>query len=551
MGTKLGNLQIRGASVEEVSALLPKALVGQWAEGVVSVYHEDFQWGTVEREGKKLSRKLPGAVVLAAALFDDDVVSFELFQAGKRLTAHLLNPYEEQNILGKPGVFCEALGLPAEDEKRLKVLWKKGDACEQLEMTALLLGLPLWADAECLPEKKVVRDIAAVDAWIAERPDPPKIKSVSKAEVIQELQGLTVDSSCCSLVRAPGCFCQVFALGETEIWGGQEEIQLWAPAADGTLHCAVKMTIADNQRCHIQYYFSPKRILAAVNNRHNEPIPNYPGAFQGKLDSTYLIFDSDKRFPLPLLLSKEMCDCIPTADGGIWTFISDREKPGRLLRYGPEGKRVYEKTIGPCGHSIAMTQDRLYTLRVENGTDPTGQDSFHFFCYDGEGNLCGEQDLPWNTELMALDREGGLWLGENLGRSIVHLDRDLNILSRSSVLTSERDYHVLDMDLSKDKETVFLTSFKKGIFLLDAKDLSILQAKMTRDTVYGAAIDGQGRFWAGVSESTLEAYDRNLQTISRHRLKGSIMTLCRNDQGDLMAYTHDRKRNIFRVYRIA
>ena len=53
MGTKLGNLQIRGASVEEVSALLPKALVGQWAEGVVSVYHEDFQWGTVEREGKK------------------------------------------------------------------------------------------------------------------------------------------------------------------------------------------------------------------------------------------------------------------------------------------------------------------------------------------------------------------------------------------------------------------------------------------------------------------------------------------------------------------
>lgn len=551
MGTKLGNLQIRGASVEEVSALLPKALVGQWAEGFVSVYHEDFQWGTVEREGKKLSRKLPGAVVLAAALFDDDVVSFELFQAGKRLTAHLLNPYEEQNILGKPGVFCEALGLPAEDEKRLKVLWKKGDACEQLEMTALLLGLPLWADAECLPEKKVVRDIAAVDAWITERPDPPKIKSVSKAEVIQELQGLTVDSSCCSLVRAPGCFCQVFALGETEIWGGQEEIQLWAPAADGTLHCAVKMTIADNRRCHIQYYFSPKRILAAVNNRHNEPIPNYPGAFQGKSDSTYLIFDSDKRFPLPLLLSKEMCDCIPTADGGIWTFISDQEKSGRLLRYGPEGKRVYEKTIGPCGHSIAMTQDRLYTLRVENGTDPTGQDSFHFFCYDGEGNLCGEQDLPWNTELMALDREGGLWLGENLGRSIFHLDKDLNILSRSSVLTSERDYHVLDMDLSKDKETVFLTSFKKGIFLLDAKDLSILQAKMTRDTVYGAAIDGQGRFWAGVSESTLEAYDRNLQTISRHRLKGSIMTLCRNDQGDLMAYTHDRKRNIFRVYRIA
>lgn len=551
MGTKLGNLQIKGASVEEVSALLPGALVGQWAEGFVSAYREDFQWGTVEREGRKLSRRLPSATVLTAALFDDDVVSFELFQAGRRLAAHLLDPEEDRNVLGKPEVFCEALGLPPEDEKRLKTVWKKGDACEQLELTACLLGLPLWADSECPPEKKAVRDTAAVDAWIAERPDPPKIKSVTKTELIQEIQGIRFDSSCCSLVRAPGCFCQVFARGETKAWGGREEIQLWVPAADGTLHCAVKMTIEDNRRCRIQYYFSPKRILAAVNNRHNEPIPNYPGAFQGKSDSTYLIFDSDERFPLPLLLSEEMCDCIPTADGGIWTFVSDQEKPGRLLCYGPEGKWVYEKTIGPCERSIAMTQDRLYTRREENGTDPTGRASFHFFCYDGEGNLCGEQDLPWNTELMALDREGGLWLRENLGRSIVHLDKDLNILSRSPVLTSERDYHVLDMDLSKDGETVFLTSFQKDIFLLDAKDLSILQTKMTRDTVYGAAIDGQGRFWAGVSDSTLEAYDRSLQTISRHRLKGSIVTLRRSDQGDLMAYTHDHKRNIFRVYRIA
>ena len=71
MGTKLGNIHIRNASAEEVSALLPKALVSQWGEGFVSVYHEDLQWGTAEREGKRLSRKLHAATVLTAALFDD------------------------------------------------------------------------------------------------------------------------------------------------------------------------------------------------------------------------------------------------------------------------------------------------------------------------------------------------------------------------------------------------------------------------------------------------------------------------------------------------
>ena len=186
MGTKLGNIHIRNASPEEVSALLPGALIGQWGEGFVSAYHEDFQWGSVERAGKSLSRKLPAATVLTAALFDDDVVSFEVYEAGKRLTGHLLNPYEGQNKAGDPKAFCEALGLPPEDEKRLKVLWKKGDACEQMELMAALLGLPLWADTEWQPQEKPVRNTETVDAWIAAHPDPPKVKSITKAAVVQE-----------------------------------------------------------------------------------------------------------------------------------------------------------------------------------------------------------------------------------------------------------------------------------------------------------------------------------------------------------------------------
>ena len=193
MGTKLGNLHIRNATVEEVAPLLPGAIVGQWSEGFVSAYSEEYQWGSAEQAGRKLSRKLPHATVLTAAIFDSDVVSFEVYQAGKRLTAHLLNPYEDINRPGNPKVFCEALGLPPEDEKRLRTLWKKGDAEEQLELTGVLLGLPLYHDPAYMPKESVRRDVAAVDAWIAERPKPlkpPKIKNVTTAICLQEFSGV-------------------------------------------------------------------------------------------------------------------------------------------------------------------------------------------------------------------------------------------------------------------------------------------------------------------------------------------------------------------------
>lgn len=446
MGTKLGNLHIRNATVEEVAPLLPGAIVGQWADGFVSAYAEEYQWGSVERSGKKLSRKLPAATVLTAAIFDSDVVSFEVYEAGKRLTAHLLNPYEDVNRPGNPKVFCEALGLPPEDEKRLRILWKKGDAEDQLELTGSLLGLPLYHDPAYMPKESVRRDVAAVDAWIAERPAPPRIKSVTKAELVQEIPG--------------------------------------------------------------------KKVIYLIPNRK----------------------DLNRKCPFRL---------IPSQGENIAGETKIMEHSPELA---PGDWSIVEEALEPDAYGIAKSQDRLYVRRNENA--PKGS-FFHFFCYDREGALRGEQRLPWNTELIALDQEGGLWMGENSGRIVVHLDKNLNILARSPVLTSERDFHVLDMDISKDGETVFLTSFQMGLFVLDAKDLSILQAKMTRDMVCEATIDGQGRFWACVSDSTLEAYDRNLTTISRHRLKGAIIGLHRNDGGELMAYTHDDKRNIFRIYRIS
>lgn len=42
----------------------------------------------------------------------------------------MLNPYEGTNKAENPAVFCAALGLPTKDEKRLRAVWKKGNATD-------------------------------------------------------------------------------------------------------------------------------------------------------------------------------------------------------------------------------------------------------------------------------------------------------------------------------------------------------------------------------------------------------------------------------------
>ena len=455
MGTKLGSIHVLGAGVEEVSALLPRALVGQWSERFVSAFHEEFQWGTVERRGLALSRKLPAATVLSAALFDDDVVSLELFQAGKRLTGHLLNPYEGKNTPGKVPVFCQALGLPQEDEGRLRALWKKGNACEQLELTAALLGAPLWADAQYPPDRTMVRDAPAVDAWLSDHPDPPKVKNVTRAELVQELKGV-------QLCDHKACRGEVFSF--------------YGAAGPGA--------------------WSDSEIL------RYRLLPNGQLEFQQKV-----------RGP-----ERE-----PVRD---WPRLPDREMV-----------------------PVAFTGERLYAYRMETCADPAKDPVFHFFSYDADGTVRGERAMPWNTELVQVGPEGDLWLGENMGRRLVHLDRNLKVLARSPDFG--RGCYTVDMALAPDGKSLLYTSFsQRRLRVLDAGDLSLRRELVTGEDGFVLTADDQGRFWVQVSESTLTAYDETLKLLSRHRLKGSVAALRPGRAGELMAYTQDYNRMVFRVYRI-
>ena len=548
MGTKLGNLHVRGASVEEVSALLPGALVGQWAEGFVSVYHEDFQWGTVEREGKTLSRKLPGTVVLAAALFDDDVVSFELFQAGKRLTAHLLNPYEDRNVLGKPGVLCEVLGLPAEDEKRLKVLWKKGDACEQLELTGALLGLPLWADAECPPEERTVRDAAKVDAWIAEHPDPPKIKNVTRAELLQEEGGLGWPHGS----KDWGGSGRIHFTKATETGWCLNDGWIYRYTPEGPLERETRArwpveedlspeswNLVGEVQC---YGIAPGRVLGCRQLYETMG----PGSWAGA--GVRILWDSAGQLSLPLdIEGAQRIWSLP--DGGIGAlFMVWNEKRGgndRFLRqYAPDGRLLTQKKL-PEGNSEQWIwlEDGFFAFGNKGG--------MVFLDWDGEEQSCWEEAPGFyccaiEGDLLFLEKEGD-------GARLKRLDRTGKELARSPKLSMSlySRYSAYSARVAQDGKRVYLSAYQAGLYLLDGETLSLLWSQSRKDYVNYLETDGAGRTWVQVDDSTLEAYDQSWNLVSRHRLKGWIFNTGLDRSGRLLAYTHQYNKSILRVYRIS
>ena len=534
MGTKLGNLHVKGAYLEEVSALLPKALVGQWAEGFVSAYQEEFQWGSVEREGKKLSRRLPQAVVLSAALFDDDVVSFELFQAGKRLTGHLLNPYENENKPGNIRLFREALGLPPEDEKRLRAVWKKGDACEQLKLTAALLGLPLWADKEFPPTKPAARDEARADAWLANHPDPPKLKSTTRAEVIQELPQMVVSAGY-SMETDSKYHILTPTDGEGQYLSPAN--QLWRLEADKGLVCVGP-----------QGGFDPDKTCRIEGGR----IVSLSQGWSEMGFSTGSVIDYDSQDILPW---QEPLECEGRAvaandpkvfrllpDGGFWggfVFASDYGPPAyAVARFGPDGRPRWSRALPQFTSVMTVTQERVYI------SDTSDEECQRLSWLDLEGRQGSQAEVEQNTRFL-LWREG-LYLvrTDYLAQktTLFRLDAELNLLGRVEL----PGWCNCDVAFSPSGDTLFLSSYTQGLWLLDPGDLSIRQQLLVKDKQWGAWADRAGRYWVCSGSGTLMGYDETLRPVSRHRLKGAVCGVVAGEAG-LTVAAYDEAKYDYRL----
>lgn len=577
MGTFLGNLQVYGAPLAEVSALLPKAAVGQWSERFVTVLAPDFGLGSVDRPARALSKKLPQTAVLSVGLADSDLLELAVWQDGRRLTVRAHMPYDGVPKRGDPKVFCRAFGLPPEDEKRLKAVWAKGDAEEQLELTGCLLGAPLWCEAEYPPEEQAVRDAARVDRWLAQHPDPPRVKNQTRAEEIQFLPGYTArwDTSVHG-GALQGIWCQRPREG-----GGcrPEEDVVFRPGPSGCLEEWAECRKIAKFRTDLKH--TGGRVFALWLHLEN--------GWSGTEGSySMLLADSWNVLPCPFRFALDgrdrECQVFwSMEDGGLigWVHscgIFDEDwkilDPDELVCYAPDGGVRWRRPLNEGKRSGYPEILHNNTMWLKSDMGWVGLDP-------ADGRECTRIPEEPGIELELLDcpsEPGELWAVrswfEREKRSteyrLLRLDRNGKVLQRGS-LPAHLSRSLGGLVFLRDR--ILFYSFDEGLWLLDRNTLSVLKGMADHRTYVDAVPDSLGRIWVQVGDSTMEAYDQDLKLLSRHRLKGSIMGRYLDDQGRLCAVTYseskgkndvrfddegnlyfpgfDKNKEIVRVYRLS
>lgn len=581
MGTFLGNLQVLDASEEQIATLLPRAVTGCWSERFITVLHESYGFGSVEQPAKKLSKQLLQATVLAVGLADSDALELSVWQGGKRIAAQIDGYEGSPAKKGDPKRFCAALGLPEEDVPRLKAVWTKGDAEEKLALTAALLAAPLHCRVDWLPKERAVRDTAMVDQWLAQRPDPPKVKNQTRAELIQELTG--VDFRSYSFMGEPAR--PLFSLHhvDAEGWSDRTEDEWCLTGPDGLVERTDPKLDprpeVDGLPCFCDSDYFPGhwelcyletgggRVLGLAR----QWLSSYRQEYQVVEDSAGLL-----AVPFSFKLDGDLRDfhqIWSMEDGGVLVWyqrlnLCDSHGPRTpfdLVRYAPDGTILWRRQFGEAAMDAHYLPKIFWDslLWIEGpedffSVDLDGRDYSHIGVktHDQEGDRFSTHDIIKDQET-----PGEVWLARNTTWyasrctvcSILRFDRQGTLLREDSLPegVSKSSFSLFLSGLLYLPDRILLISYNEGIWMLDRASLSAVAGTRDCRNYLSAVQDGAGRIWVSVGGSTLEAYDKDLKLLSRHRLKGYVSSNFKLDRtGRLTVRTYDDRKHILRVYRL-
>jgi len=147
MGTSFGHLNIQGAELSVIETLCPDFEVRSILPGWITVASEELEWGTVQKEARRISKAVAHPV-LATEYFDDDYAEFSLYVGGKRAARHIPAGYEDiRRLSGKSQIWAEQLGLSQDEEKILQSVFEETDAETSLRLLEIVLHCPLWMKA--------------------------------------------------------------------------------------------------------------------------------------------------------------------------------------------------------------------------------------------------------------------------------------------------------------------------------------------------------------------------------------------------------------------
>lgn len=522
MGMTLANLHILGGDPDQIRSLMPQAAVGVWSSGCVSVFAPDLQPPTADRQARALSRKIPQCV-LSVWLFDEDAAGFSIFRSGKREAAHILDPDGYSN-LGNIPLFCRLWGLPEEDVPRLRAVWKKGGAEEQLYLTGCLLGLPLCHDSQMLPRQSCRRDTAPVDQWIRERPAPPRIRNQARAELIQEIPGFRYHAT--GTFTAP-FYVSVDPYDDPYAYDG---CHLWKAQEDGTVR---EIWGADEDE---MVYASSKRAVCV------EP------------HTRRVLYDSAGQLSGICALSGD----VQLMERGEILQERTLEKSAFALEcLGPDGTLLWSRKMDPACDRVLSWNDRELLLQQRT------REQMHLIRLDlADGRETGRADDLVGTDVhKALWDHGAWWITHNgfLMKDGTRSRERRDVLTKldEKMRTAARlplPSWAQELCFSPDRKRLYVFFFESQVWVLEGESLVLERTLEDKSFLAPLGFDTRGtehRLWLLRGNSTVEAWDEALTApVSRHRLKGRVTGQHKDGQGRLCVTTWDERKNVFRVFRL-
>ena len=515
MGSKFCNLNIYHGDLAAVEAHCPGLAARAVVPGWISAAGDDeTDWGEIRKLAKRMSKD---GTVLYTEYFDDDYVDFSVYRDGRRAARHVQAEYEgAPRAAGKPRAWAELFGLSPEMEKALRTVFQETSPERSLRLLECVLGCPLWVDGEFLadaqpPEPDYLRD------YLARKAAEKKIRNATKLTLLDE---------------QVGDFDYTYPLLR---WEDDDRKSIWA-VQDGKL---LRLFEAELPGRVWAVSEGEGEFLLVLNQAIMLPEEDSDGTDYRNHYWAYLLSE-DGTLRDTLDLGEEAAalggfldrDRI-FLDGACYNLRAHRRE------WSLAEEQTEEDSFMPChlhGGRLALCY---------NICDAGGERRRHLATFLPDGSEQATWELPrdyWGSGILAYG--DGLLL--NLGRELVCYDAFLTERWRTE-LGEGRAPDFYETRLDEVSEILYLYAYDR----VAAFDLKRHQIRAERKLAAGEScflhgvLPGVGAVML-VGDSTIQVWDADLKLISRHRAKGGVTRLLRQD-GKTFLLTCVWPQNDFRM----
>ncbi|BBI30889.1 hypothetical protein [Cohnella abietis] len=510
MGTTFANLQVRECSTDEIEKALPGSRATQLSDYWTTVVSEQFQVGTLEKMAKKLSKEINRSV-LSIEYFDDDVLRIAVYRNGKVIDSHINeNGYGLPKKSGKPKLFIEELGFDSVEVKYLKEIFACEDLGKKLQLLQYFLGVTLWIDHRMISEVKETdfrceRNLSLIDEYIAETNKRSRIKNQTKATLLTEFEG--------ALIRSLGDNKYLIGIPPYDRSSGaykEESIYTYLP------------------NCTLEYNFD---ISSFQYNSHTGNLSASDGylLFFCFIRSKYYVFDYEGNRISETPLNGARLHPVHLLENG--AFLAFNNAWNKLRAYEPGLSKRWEIY---CTTFLCSRNQSFYVSKSTEGQSP------EFFKINSNGEIEAIFKLENNVP-------SGTIIFDEIGRSFYFSTVFSPGVIRTRVIyLTENFERVAEIELEgwitssavdTKNQKLFLHLSERELVVIDTASFHIVARKKQEAELTLLTVDSLGRVVIQFGLSSIAIMDSKLNDISRHRLKGDIVSYMINETGTLSILT--------------